>query len=144
MFLTGMQSRETESMKTLVSRYQSFIDKQETSEPRGSEIPAERPTEPAGDVELTFEERRLLNLAKITTRQEVADLQKIGSDVQWLCYIIHKDHDAFDLEMVSTINIHFIWCVGRRAMSQNVKDEFYFNFYKDMKRKRYTTASFYT
>ena len=106
MFLTEMQSRETESMKTLVSRYQSFIDKQETSEPRGSEIPAERPTEPAGDVELTFEERRLLNLAKITTRQEVADLQKIGSDVQWLCYIIHKDHHAFDLEMVREISIH--------------------------------------
>ncbi len=63
----------------------------------------------------------MLNLAKITTRQEVADLQKIGSDVQWLCYIIHKDHDAFDLEMVRTNNVHLIW---QKTMSQNVKDQY--------------------
>ncbi len=66
----------------------------------------------------------MLNLAKITTRQEVADLQKIGSDVQWLCYIIHKDHDAFDLEMVRSFNAHLISCNGRRKISQNVKDEY--------------------
>ncbi len=46
MFIKEKQSKERGPMKTLSSRYQPFIDKQEEAEPRGTKIPAERPFKP--------------------------------------------------------------------------------------------------
>ncbi len=71
----------------------------------------------------------MLNLAKITTPEEVAKLQRTARQAHWLYQITPKDHDAIDLAMVREISFR----MNLRINTAKIILIFYFNLCEDVK-----------